>query len=100
MYSVFSEKRFVNNKGFIRYTCGEKYVATKEQAIKNANKKVEKFEADEKVFAYTVWIVEYEGNIESSEREIIGERKKVTPASDEEIEMLNQVRKNMNIVLK
>ena len=39
MYSVFASKRVVNNKGFIGYECGEKFVATKQQAIENANKK-------------------------------------------------------------
>lgn len=97
MYSVFASKRVVNNKGFIGYECGEKFVATKQQAIENANKKIQKFENNEKVFAYTIWIVEYKNNVEIGEREIVGEKIKV--ARKDERKELNSIRNKMGLDL-
>lgn len=97
MYSVFASKRVVNNKGFIENENGEKFVATKEQAVKNAVKKLEKFENDEKVLDYTIWIVKYENKVESGEREIIGKRRKV--AYENEREVLNSIREKMGLDL-
>lgn len=97
MYSVFASKRFVNNKGFIGHECGEKFVETKQQAIKNANKKLQKFENDEKVFAYIIWIAEYENNIEIGERELVGEKRKV--AFEDEHKELNSIRNKMGLEL-
>lgn len=96
MFAVFTGNVRVTNKGFLNCFNNEVFFNTEERALKSAERRIQNFQNNPRVFEYTVWVVEYsDDGLEIGERKIIG--KKEISSAAERREKLNSLRVQMGL---